>query len=434
MSTLPEVSSPSTATPRSRTGGHTGSAAALAVMSLLGNVLGYLFFLILNRTQSASDVGVVTAILNLTIVTGVPALAAQLVSARRAAQMPRHPEAADLAAVARGSLRTGVGLGTLFTVLVVALAPVLHQVLRLSSLLPALLLAATLPATGALFGVQGFLQGRRRFAHYGVLTVVSTGTRVVAALLAAHWGLAADGVLLLTVVAAWLTAGVAMGSIRGHLHGPATPGERSWMLASLHASASTAVVIVVANLDAPLARHLLSGVEAGEYAVLSLFTKAAFWGPAFLATFFFPVMARSASLRHALAAIGATAGIAVLGVGAGAVFAEPLIALVGGASYRGLASAVPLFIGVGALWSVGQVVVYWGLARGEQASGYAAWLAVAVVIVAALLIEHPTALVIASLLIGGAALHVCLGLGLLVWSRVRPPVVAVPPPGSPEPL
>ena len=405
------------------------SAAALLASSLLANVLGYALYIVINKTQGAVDVGVVTAILNLAVITAVPALAAQLVTARRAARLGRHASDSDLGGVARGAMRTGALLGLGGMLLLVLLSPVLTLLLRLDSLSPALVLAAMLPASSTTYAMLGHLQGRHEFGRYGVVTVVVNGLRVLAALAATWLGFGAQGLLVLTLAASYAGLAVAAFFVRRHLRSttptPTSTGGRSWVRESLAASASTAVVFVVSNVDVPLARQVLSEVAAGEYAVLSIFTKAAFWGSAFLATLFFPSMARGRSLHGVTVAALATAGIGVAATAAAAALADPLLALVGGGRYVHHADLVWLFTAIGSLWAVCQVIIYWGVATQHPAPRNLAWLVVVGVALGAWLAPTTQVVDVARILIaGGVAL--ALG-GLLVLLRARTTGRQAPP-------
>ena len=79
----------------------------------------------------------------------------------------------------------------------------------------------------------------------------------------------------------------------------------------LHSATATSALLVVTEHGHPARRTVLPPVESGEYAVVSVFAKAAYWGPAFLATLFYPRMARATTRRSALLAVGSTTAIAL---------------------------------------------------------------------------------------------------------------------------
>lgn len=61
-------------------------ALLVSIGTMTANLLGYGFFLVLNRTQTPENLGVVVALTNLAVIGAVPALALQLVVARRVAR------------------------------------------------------------------------------------------------------------------------------------------------------------------------------------------------------------------------------------------------------------------------------------------------------------------------------------------------------------
>ncbi len=201
--------------------------------------------------------------------------------------------------------------------------------------------------------------------------------------------------------------------------------RNTWVRAVVQGATATSALLVVSYMDVPLARAFLSPTESGEYAVLALFSKAALWGPAFLATVFYPRMARATTRRSVLLAVGSTAAIAALGIAFAAVFAEQLVVIVGGADYTHLAPLVPLFTAVGATWSVAQVLVYWRLSRGDHRLGYAVWTVAVLVAGTIVLWRHGSIAEIASTVLTGG-LAVC-AYGLLLLARTPSSTTAATP-------
>lgn len=395
-------------TPRSGAVRRGTPALAVALGTLVANVLVYGVFLVVARALDTDGLGAFSAVANLVVIAGVPALALQLVAARHLARAdgPRVVEETGAA------LRTGGVVGLAGGVLLLAAAPAVTAWLALPGPLPALLLAAVVLPTYLTYAALGCLQGRRRFVAYSVLLVVMSAGRLAAAVLGARLGFDVTGILALTVASVWLASVLALALVRDAVPGVSGP-RTTWVGAVLRGSAATSALLVVSNLDTPLARALLPADEAGRYAVLAVFEKAAFWGPAFLAMLLYPRMSTATGRRAAVAAVGATAGIGVLVVAASAALAEPLVGVVGGAAYRGLADLVPLFTAAGAAWSTAQVLVYWRLARGDHRLGWVVWTVTGAVVAVVAVRHDGIAQVITAVLVGGL-LVVAWGVGLLL--------------------
>jgi O-antigen/teichoic acid export membrane protein len=415
----------------------------IAAATMAANLLLYALFLVLNRTLPPNDLGAVAALLNLTVISGVLALALQLVAARRvataAAQVGSGGDGDGPAAETEGSaLATGLVLGLFVTGAMLLASPLIAGAFDLDDVLPAALVGLTVLPTYVTYAAQGCLLGRERFGRLGMVFVVVALGRFAAGAGAALGGMGVTGVLALTAVAAWLGSGLALllvadgaRRVRDHL-------RSTWVRAVLYGATATSALLVVSNMDVPLARTFLSPVESGEYAVLTLFSKAALWGPAFLATVFYPRMARATSRRSVVLAVGSTGTIAIAGVLFAALFAEQLVVIVGGSDYAHLSPLVPLFTACGAAWSVAQVLVYWRLSRGDHRLGYAVW-TVAVLVAGTIgLWRHGSIAEIAWTVLAGGVTVCAYGLVLLARtpgtaSSSTPPTPLVGTPGVSAP-
>lgn len=382
----------------------------MAVGNATANLLGYGFFLVLNRTQSPTDLGAIVALTNLAVIGAVPALALQLVIARRVARAAP----AERESVEGTALRTGMLTAVAVAALTVALAPVVTWMLHLPSPAPALLLALVTGPTCVTYAVLGHAQGTDRFVALSALYVLVGLTRLLAGVVGAVAGWGVTGVVGALAAAAILSGLVAL----------MTPGMPrlvpvslrigpTWRGPVLSGMTATSALLVVSSLDAPLARHFLEPVAAGEFAVLTIFTKAAFWAPAFVATVVYSRMATRRGARHVGLAIGVTAAIVGVGVMVAALARGPLIVLVGGARYEHLAALVPLFTAVGGLWALTQVFVYWRLAREDHRFGLLLWVAAAGIVVTVAVATHGSVAELAWTLLAGGCTLVATGMVLL---------------------
>ncbi|MGL5908768.1 MAG: hypothetical protein ACRCZP_02125, partial [Phycicoccus sp.] len=177
-------------------------AGVVGMATLLANVLAYGAALVLNRVLTSDELGAVAALLAVSVLAGVPALALQLVGARYVAT--------NRTGVQRTALAAGAVLGGAASVVVLASTPVLTALFDLDGPLPVVLVATTVLPTFLVHAVQGCLHGAERFVPLGVVYVVAAGLRFAAAVGAAQLGLGVVGVVALTAVGAWLAAGVAV--------------------------------------------------------------------------------------------------------------------------------------------------------------------------------------------------------------------------------
>jgi len=357
-------------------------AGVVGAGTLVANVFGYALFLVLNRELGADELGAVASLLNLVIIAGVAALSTQLVSAWRVAL--HRPDAHATA------LRTGAVVGVVVTAVVGLLTPAIVPLLHLDGPAPVLLVAAAMVPTCITAAVQGTLQGAERFVALGVVYALASMARTAGGAVAAWLGWGVTGVMALTAVASWAIALGTVLLVREHVGRTLDADVPTQARRVLAGMAGTSALLVASTIDTPVARHVLSGDSSGAYAVLSLFAKAAFWGPAFLVTVLYPGMSRARGARPLLLALGGTAAIVAIGVTLSAVLSTPLVRVVGGPAYGHLADLVPVFTALGGAWALAQVLVFWGAARGWHAVGYLVWTAVGAATVVVVLWRHDT--------------------------------------------
>lgn len=387
------------------------SLGAVGAGTLFANVVAYVLFLVLNRELGADELGAVASLLNLVIIAGVVALSTQLVSAWRVAL--------DRPGAHATALRTGAAVGLVATAAVAVLTPLIVPVLHLDGPLPVLFVAAAMLPTCLVAAVQGTLQGGGRFVTlgtvYAVVSVARTGAGVLAAWL--DWGV--TGVMSLTALASWLLAIGALALVRGHLAEALRRGGSTQVRRVLVGMAGTSALLVASTIDTPVARHVLSGEDSGAYAVLSLFAKAAFWGPAFLATVLYPGMSRARGARPLFVALGGTTAIVAVGVSLSALLSGPLVRIVGGPAYTHLADLVPAFTALGGAWALSQVLVFWGAARGNHAVGYLVWTAVGAAAAVVVLWRHDSVSEVATTFLVAALVVTAVGVWVSVPRGVR---------------
>ncbi len=396
------------------------SGAVLAGATLAANVLGYVLVLALSRLLPPADYGAVGALLNLAVIGLVPALAVQLVAARRTAARAARGTDPRLGAL-------GLGAGGAVGLVVVLAAPLLDRYLHLGGPWAAVSLGASLLPTGGTFAAQGVVQGSERFGRLALLLVVAGGTRCAGGALPAAAGWGVTGVITGTLVAAVVTMAVAVAVVPAAFGLPGTGGVRgpgSWgrlWRDVAGSSTSTAGLLTFVNLDVLLARHSLPAAASGVYAVGSLFTKVAFWGPAFLATLLYPRMTAAATRDRAVAAaLGLTAGLGAAVVAVTWLGGGRLVALAAGARYAPLGRTVALFAALGTAFAVVQVLVYARVAVGDRWLGAAAWVCAAATVGAVAVLQPSTVTALVGTVLAGA--WTLAGLGLL---RERAAVVAL---------
>jgi O-antigen/teichoic acid export membrane protein len=259
-----------------------GKAAGLAAATLANNAIQLVFTVVFTRLLGATGYGTLAALVSAFLILMVAGQSVQMAAAREAAlDRLGHPE------LLRATLHAWTRR------LLIGLVAVTAASLLLREQLAALMgvdevpwAAAAIPPTGALWMLiclqRGALQGLRTYRPVGISIVGEALGRLVCGLVLVGVGLDVTGALLGTplafaLVALWLERELhrTIGPV-GEGHGPLrtlrsliddgwVPILGLFLLASLQ------------NVDVIVAKHQLTGDEAGSYAAAAVAAKAVVW-------------------------------------------------------------------------------------------------------------------------------------------------------------
>jgi O-antigen/teichoic acid export membrane protein len=297
------------------TGGAAGTGVLLLGLSMLAHVGNYLFYVVALRLLGPVDyaqLAAVTAIGNIAFLpfSGVQAAVAREIAAARA--LGRDADAG--AAVRWMVRRVAIVQVGLFGALAM-LWPVAERVWSLSSSWIWLAGIIWLALGAAVPSWLGVAQGEQRFALVGAVLAGPQGTLRVLFLvpLALVWGVA--GALWALVAAAMVGLVMLAPAVRRSF--VAAAGGRRQVPQLLPTVVALLAFGSMTNVDVPVVRALMSGVDAGNYSAAALLAKVAYYAPAVLALMLLPsVTARLAGGRavagRILATLAATTGSGLL--------------------------------------------------------------------------------------------------------------------------
>jgi O-antigen/teichoic acid export membrane protein len=372
-------------------------ALYLFIAIAIANVLGYGYQVVMARLLRPEEFAVLTALFGILILESISSQVIQAATAKLAAQYrARDEEAALHAFVRRWSVRVGAGAAAV-GLLVVLLSGVIASALALPVLSVALLGLTLFLALVFTFGA-GLLQGLARFAWLGTALVAQAGSRLAVGVALVVAGLGVDGAFT------GATAAIAISLLV--LAVPLLPlfraAQRRVVVHELGASetrffALSAVVLLafaaLTNIDAVLARSLLTPEEAGAYAGAITLGKIVLFAPVAIGFLLLERTARAhargedtdRALYLALAFVLLTSGLVAL---AYVVLPDLIVPIVVGSQYPDTAKIVGTY-GVAALANalLSQWISYF-IGRGEMRVGLL--LAVAVVAEVALLLTNAT--------------------------------------------
>jgi O-antigen/teichoic acid export membrane protein len=392
-------------------------SAGLAIAILTMNVATYGFQIVAARVLGPSSYGAVASLMALLLVVAVVQLGLQATAARRIAASPT--EVSRIApAMLRLSVRASLGLGLLMLVA----APVVWQVLRLESIVPAILVAVcAVPLT--MVGVQaGILQGERRWLALGVLYLTMGVPRLVFGSLcifvkpdetAAMVGVTL-GALTPVVMGWWL--------LRQDVHAEGQPDSmRQQARESTRNTLALLAFFALSNADIVVARNVLDSHEAGLYAGGLILTKAVLFLPQFVVVVAFPAMSTPRERRRALVrSLAMVLGLGVVCTLGALVLSSVAIIFIGGAEYTAVEDRLWLFAILGTLLAMLQLLVYAVLARQGGRSTILFWLAIVALALAATAISTLDQLIVTVATVDAIVLAALLGIAMWRLGRQQP--------------
>jgi O-antigen/teichoic acid export membrane protein len=374
-------------------------AGALYLFTAIGiaNVLGFGYQVVMARLLRPEDFAVLTALFGILILESISSQIIQSATAKLAAQYrARGEEAALHAFVRRWSVRVAAGAAVV-GLLVVLLSGAITGALALPALPVALLGLTLFLALVFTFGL-GLLQGLARFVWMGTALVAQAGSRVAVGVALVLAGFGVDGAftgataaiaISLVVVAVPLLPLFRAARNSVVVHELAASETRFFALSAVVLLAYAALT----NIDAVLARSLLSADEAGAYAGAITLGKIVLFAPMAIGFLLLERTARAhargvdteRALYLALAFVLVTSGVVAL---AYIVLPDLIVPIVVGSQYPETAKIVGTY-GVAALANalLSQWISYF-IGRGEMRVGLL--LAVAVVAEVALLVTSAT--------------------------------------------
>ena len=387
--------------------GSAGIAVAMAVM----NVATYTFQMVCARVLGPSEYGAVAGLSALLMVIAVLQLGLQATAARRISATPGHVAQIENV-ILRVTYRAALVLGA---VMLLA-SPVVMMVLRLDSLLPAVLLAiAAVPLT-IQGGQAGILQGERRWLPLALLYLAMGVPRVLIGTLCILWMPTETGAMLGITLGLLVPAAVGWWVLRrGRVPGETSDDHRARAVIreTILGSLALLAFFVLSNTDIVIARNVLDSHQAGLYAGGLILTKAVLFLPQFVVVVAFPSMStveqRRTTLLRSLALVSLLGALCTVGA---VVLSGVAMVFIGGQQYVDVESRLWMFAILGTMLSMLQLLVYSVLARQGTRSALLVGAAVAAVLVASLWVSTLGQLVTAVTIIDALLFATLLALSL----------------------
>ncbi len=266
----------------------------LGAAMISSGALDYLVNVVAGRKLDPLEFGVFVAVTAVLQVLTLVAIAIRMVVAFYTASMTAgHGGPARVSAFLRTVGAWASRWGTISTLAMAALAPLLARWLRLPGAGPVFAASAMVLLLYLREAAFGGLQGVQSFVALSLVQVVQAALRVAgcAALVALGWG--AVGAILAQPLAAAVCVALSAAALAPHLRGPASAARApvDW-----HYSLSTLVGLVVfgllTNVDALFVRRVFDARAAADYAPVVTLAKIALFVPWAIGLVLFPKVAK----------------------------------------------------------------------------------------------------------------------------------------------
>jgi O-antigen/teichoic acid export membrane protein len=362
----------------------------MAVAMMVMNLATYGYTVIAAHTIGKEQFGAFSALMGVLLVVNVLSLGLQATGARR---ISAHPD--QVSSIERLVLSVGVRSALVLGLLCLLLAPVLNVVLRLESLPTAMLVAAAAAPLTVMGAQAGVLQGERRWEPLALLYLAQGLGRVLCGLPLMFIWPTEFAAMLGVALGAWLpvvVGYVALRRPREHKELVGHPGI-DLIREVGHSSQALFAFFALSNADILMARALLPDDQAGLYAGGLIMAKAVLFLPQFVVVVAFPSMSRQGASRRTLAlalALAALIGVCVL-VGT-LLLPDLALVFVGGDDFADIADYLWIFVIIGTLLSMIQLLVYSALARRQGRAIILIWTTLVVVVVGATFVTSATSL------------------------------------------
>ncbi|MFN8189644.1 MAG: hypothetical protein U0R78_04240 [Nocardioidaceae bacterium] len=334
---------------------------AVAFGTLGSQACIYLLNIVATRSLGPALYGELAALLTLTVIMSIPAMALQSWVARTTAQ------GADARALLPTTTEISVISAVVTFVVVLVIAPRIDTPAVPSATSAALLVLPLVWLSTA----QGLLQGGTRLVRLGAVIFLGGCARLVGGAAALVLNLGPWAVVWGIGLGTLLVAGVAWALV---LSDSPRTSTRSSYRPVLRIAFATGAMWTLANIDVLLARLTLDAHESGWYAAGALVTRAVQFAPQFVVLSAFAALTDADRSRQVLrAATAKVAGIGLLAVLSLAALGPWLVPAVLGRDFAHVGHWAWLFALLGTLLAHNQLLVAQRVARHDEAIAWGIW-------------------------------------------------------------
>ncbi len=276
----------------------------LFFIMMIGNVLNYVFQIVMGKLLSTSDFGTVNALLSLCTVLSTPALIVTVVSSKFTTKLIADGREDEVPWFTSRMVRFAFFVVAAVSVVGLCFSRLLSSFFKIESM-PLVLLTFLLAAATCIISVySGVLQGTKRFIAYGIQGDISTAAKLVGSVVFVLLGAKVFGVLFALILGNILALAYAMFTLRKYITGKKEGkdnGELKKQIMSFGVSAIGMQICsaVIQNGDVLLVKAFSeNSAEAGIYSSGAVLGKIALYLSGAVTAVLFPMVAEAVAKRE----------------------------------------------------------------------------------------------------------------------------------------
>jgi len=272
--------------------------AVLFLGGLASSAAGYVYHLLMGRMLGPVDYGVLASLFSLSSIFGIPTSGLGLVVTREISALRGRKKIGEISFFYSWILKKFMIFGFFLFLILMLFSPFISNFLHLEST-NLVLIVVVISAFGIFMSINNsVLQGFLRFKLMSVLGVLVAGLKLVIAVFLVFLGLKVTGAISALLISLVIGLLVIFPFVKKLL--PKEPKKfkvngKKLLKYTIPVFLSTLAFTSIYTIDVVLARHFLSGWEAGFYASLSTLGKIIFFASGPISMAMFPMVAA----RHA---------------------------------------------------------------------------------------------------------------------------------------
>lgn len=370
------------------------SSVVLSFGMMAANVSNYLFHLLMGRFLGPVDYGILASLISLLYILMVPMLTIQTAVGKFSAEHRAGGELGKTRSLWSQLTKRLAAAGAILFVAMVSASGLVSRFLNIESVAPVVIVSAVLLVVYVLPVNRGVMLGFQEFGQLSFSLSLETVLKLLIGLTLVAAGFSVAGAVAGIVISMMGAYALSFWPLTRLLREPGVPGVNAGDVLKYSIPVFVALFCMNAyySIDVILARHFLSGVDAGHYSGLSILGKIVVFASLAMVNVMFPAVAglhkrdekHSHYLAITLAMVGTVSGGIVVAYFIAPVF---LTRLLFGTKYLAVAPFMGMFGVAMLLLALASVFVFYYLAI--RRTGFIAFLvAVAAGQAAALWLWH----------------------------------------------